>query len=256
MAVTTNGSPQGPVITTDSKVGGRIFVGTTAPSGALVGDLWIDNTTGTNITSLLNSWGDLLTHNGTAQTILPWGSNNKVLVTDDTTATGLAWASKGIRSSTSSTLATDFFGSTGINQTYTNMRIVWTGTQSVADQGFWLRFNDIATATYNWSSNNGTSVYGASADTAFGLASVQHGPMPSYVANYAYTGEVVIYNYSSSTAPKTVTWKAVGRTSTGTPIVSSGMGMWANNAAITKWEFRRASGTTQFAGSFTTILEA
>ncbi len=58
MAITNNGQPQGPIQFTDSRPGGRIFIGPNTPSNPTDGDVWLDsdilNNAGKNLLSTVS----------------------------------------------------------------------------------------------------------------------------------------------------------------------------------------------------------
>lgn len=247
MAVTTNGAPQSPIITTDSRVGGRVFVGTTTPTAPLTGDVWIDNSSGI---AVLTTKGDLLSSNGTLQTRVAVGTDTQVLVADSANSSGLSWATRGGRTliTTVSPSAASSITSGALPGIYKQIQIVWFGTQSAADQGFTMRLNGVSTGVYSWTATNGATVSAGTTDTSFGATSFNHGPIPAYAATYAHAGIITIQNYASSSQNKVVSWQAAGRTGT-TNVISQGVGTFNQTAAVTSVDFVR-TGTQTFTGTF------
>ena len=120
--------------------------------------------------TIVDAKGDIIAATA-ADTVsrLAVGANDTVLTADSSTATGLKWAapaSGGMTLLSTTTLSGAATTITGIDQTYTDLRLVFSGvTNSTADGDFRLHFNSALTSVVQRSRHDGSTAFQMSSAT-------------------------------------------------------------------------------------------
>jgi hypothetical protein len=128
-------------------------------------------------------------------------------------------------------------------QGYTDLVLIFNGSNVTSNNGMRLRFNSDTGSNYSetYIYGNGTS---AISTRGTSQTSVQVG---GDVGSTQSTVVVSIQNYSNTTTNKTT----LGRGSSAGTLVDATVGLWRNTAAITSIEFRLGAGTSNFASGST-----
>ena len=135
---------------------------------------------------------------------------------------------------------------TSISGAYTDLILVFNGTNATSNNGMVLRFNSDTGSNYSE-----TYIYGngTSALSSFGSSQtrVQVG---TDVGSSRATVIVSINNYSNTTTYKTT----LGRGSSAGTTADATVGLWRNTAAITAIQCRLGAGTSSFSSGSTFTL--
>ena len=112
-----------------------------------------------------------------------------------------------------------------VPQTYTDLYIVWNGTDVTTSQNICLQFNSDTGANYSMTRMRGT---GSAAESArWSNISMMYGPNPDTSGNSTVIWQVM--NYNNSTTYKTGLSRGGGASGETAAVV----GLWRNTAAIT-----------------------
>lgn len=133
-----------------------------------------------------------------------------------------------------------------ISGSYTDLVLVFTGSNATSSNGLRIRFNSDTGTNYST-----TYIYGNGTSAASTFGSNTTGAQIAVdVASGQATCVTYIMNYSNTTTYKTV----LGRGSSAGTTADAGVSLWRNTAAITSITVLLGAGTSNFASDSTFTL--
>ena len=180
------------------------------------------------------------------------GANDTVLTADSTAATGLKWATVSANSMTLLSTTTMSGVSTtisSISQAYEQLYIVIYGvTYSTAASNFRMNLNGNTTNNLvmtTYANTNSSTVTGHANNPDYRLTN--QSPQLNTSANNLFL--VTIYNYTSSTGPKTMNGVSNYLNNSSYQTVQTTPGFYNSNTAVTSITFEQSNGASASAGT-------